>query len=214
MSVKKYSIFTIVTYLIVLFSPLLGPLVGVATSNQLIQLTTVMYFVGALLLLFYKAKSPAFTIEKQPKNLFFALFLGIAGIFLALMLQVILIQVEQLVFNQSVDSQNTDSIIQLIKQNAIFILATTIAGPMMEELVFRRAIFGALAERFGFVIPALISSLLFAFAHDDGHLLLYSGLGFFFCFLYRYTGRILTTMCTHVGMNLLVIIVQLGLQSS
>lgn len=95
----------------------------------------------------------------------------------------------------------------------IFILATTIAGPIMEEFVFRRAIFGSLERRFGFFLPALLSSVLFAFAHNDGHYLLYAGLGFLFCGMYRYSGRIWTSMITHVGMNLLVILTQLALQS-
>ncbi len=125
----------------------------------------------------------------------------------------LLLQIEQRFLGQSATSQNTQNIVDLIMNNMVFIFATTIAGPIMEEFVFRRGIFGALEKRFGFLIPALLSSLLFAFAHNDGHYLLYAGLGFLFCGMYRYTGRIWTSMITHVGMNLLVILTQLAIHS-
>ncbi|OSP65982.1 hypothetical protein EFP6CTSP_04145 [Enterococcus faecium] len=63
-----------------------------------------------------------------------------------------------------------------------------------------------------FWVGAVISSLLFAFAHNDGHLLIYFFLGFFFSLEYKATGRIWTSMITHVGMNTLVVLVQLAVQ--
>lgn len=148
------------------------------------------------------------------KEFFDYSLIGIVGIPASLLLQMVLLQIEQRFLGQSLSSQNTQNIVQLIMNNMIFILATTFAGPIMEEFVFRRAIFGALEKRFGFFFPALLSSALFAFAHNDGHYLLYAGLGFLFCGMYRYSGRIWTSMITHVGMNLLVILTQLALQSS
>lgn len=213
MNEKKYSFITIFTYGLVLFSPLLFLRVFQASSSQIIQLTTLSYFIGAVLMIFYRIKSQSFELEGRKKSLLISILIGIVGIPASLLLQMLILQIEQRFLGQSVASQNTQNIVQLIMNNMIFISATTIAGPIMEEFVFRRAIFGSLEKRFGFILPALLSSVLFAFAHNDGHYLLYAGLGFLFCGMYRYSGRIWTSIITHVGMNLLVILTQLALQS-
>lgn len=211
MSTKRYLFLTIFTYGLVLFSPILFAPFIEANMQQIIQISTVSYVVGALLLLFYWKKSQPLTIEKNGLSGISSILLGLASILLSLLLQMVLLQIETRLTNQSVTSQNTQNIVQLIQENSVFIIATTVAGPIMEELVFRRAIFGSLNQRFGFLLPAIISSLLFALAHQDGHYLLYSGLGFFFCWLYQYTGKIWTSMIAHVGMNLIVIIAQLAM---
>lgn len=213
MSEKKYSFITIFTYGLVLFSPVIFQSVLQTTSSQIIQLTTLAYFLGAILMIFYQVKSQSFEIETRQKNILITILLGVVGIPASLILQMIILQIEQQFLGQSIASQNTQNIVDLIMNNMVFILATTIAGPIMEEFVFRRAIFGSLEGRFGFFLPALLSSVLFAFAHNDGHYLLYAGLGFLFCGMYRYSGRIWTSMITHVGMNLLVILTQLALRS-
>lgn len=213
MNAKKYSFITIFTYGLVLFSPVIYLQVFHANPSQIIQLTTLTYFLGAALMIFYRYKSQLFGIESQQKNVLIAILIGVIGVPASLLLQMLLLQIEQRFLGQSATSQNTQNIVDLIMNNMVFIFATTIAGPIMEEFVFRRGIFGALEKRFGFLIPALLSSLLFAFAHNDGHYLLYAGLGFLFCGMYRYTGRIWTSMITHVGMNLLVILTQLAIHS-
>ncbi|MDT2758448.1 CPBP family intramembrane glutamic endopeptidase [Enterococcus xiangfangensis] len=213
MNKKIYSFITIFTYGLVLFSPVIFQQAFQASSAQIIQLTTFAYFIGALLMIFYRFKSQLFSLESQKKNVPITILIGIIGVPVSLLLQMVILQIEQRFLGQSVSSQNTQTIVQLIRDNMIFILATTIAGPIMEEFVFRRAIFGSLEKRFGFFIPALLSSVLFALAHNDGHYLLYAGLGFLFCGMYHYSGRIWTSMITHVGMNLLVVLTQLALQS-
>ncbi|EOH98018.1 CPBP family intramembrane glutamic endopeptidase [Enterococcus pallens] len=211
MSTKRYLFLTIFTYGLVLFSPVIfAPFIG-ANVQQLIQISTVSYIAGALLLLLYWKKSQPLTIERTNRSGISSILLGLASILISLVLQMVLLQIETRLTNQPAASQNTQNIVQLMQENSVFIIATTVAGPIMEEMVFRRAIFGSLNERFGFLLPAIISSLLFALAHQDGHYLLYGGLGFFFCWLYQYTGKIWTSMITHVGMNLIVIIAQLAI---
>ncbi|MGH1830225.1 type II CAAX endopeptidase family protein [Enterococcus gilvus] len=214
MNEKKYSFITIFTYGLVLFSPLIFQRVLQANSSQLIQLTTLAYFLGAALMVVYRFKSNIFGLEGTRKSVLISILIGILGVPASLLLQMVILQIEQRFLGQSIASQNTQNIVQLIMNNMIFILATTIAGPIMEEFVFRRAIFGSLEMRFGFFLPALLSSVLFAFAHNDGHYLLYAGLGFLFCGMYRYSGRIWTSMITHVGMNLLVILTQLAIHAN
>lgn len=137
---------------------------------------------------------------------------GFIGIFIALMLQALAVTLESFFFENSGPSDNTQDIIQIILKAPVFILATTIAGPIMEEFVFRRSLLGIIGKYTNFWVGAIVSSLLFAFAHNDGHLLVYFFLGFFFSLQYKMTGRIWTSMITHVGMNTLVVIAQIALQ--
>ena len=104
------------------------------------------------------------------------------------------------------DSANTQGILELIFQNPLMILAVMIGGPIMEEFVFRRAIMGMVTRRSNLWLGVLVSAVLFALMHQDGHWLLYSALGAFFSLQYIITGSIWTSVITHVGMNTLVIL--------
>ncbi|MFP9075435.1 lysostaphin resistance A-like protein, partial [Enterococcus faecalis] len=90
------------------------------------------------------------------------------GIFVALILQSIAVMLESVLFCEATPSENTQNIIQMIMEAPAFILATTVAGPIMEEFVFRRSILGIISRYSNFWVGAVISSLLFAFAHNDG----------------------------------------------
>ncbi len=67
MNAKKYSFITIFTYGLVLFSPVIYLQVFHANPSQIIQLTTLTYFLGAALMIFYRYKSQLFGIESQQK---------------------------------------------------------------------------------------------------------------------------------------------------
>ena len=100
---------------------------------------------------------------------------------------------------------------RIIDSAPFVILVVSIIGPILEEIVFRKIIFGSLYQRFGFFISALVSSLIFAVAHMDFvHILLYASMGFTFAFLYVKTKRILVPIFAHVAMNTLVVILQLN----
>ncbi|MDA3973788.1 CPBP family intramembrane metalloprotease [Enterococcus thailandicus] len=216
MSLKKYSLLSIFCYGLVFVSPVLLRITGIVMSSTgLISAMTITYLLGAVLLLFlyFKQKEPL-TIEADvPKaSVPEIILLGLGGILIAIFLQGAAVGIETFLFGQSAPSENTQNIIQMILKAPAFILATTIGGPIMEELVFRRSILGLVSHYSNFWVGAVISSLLFAVAHADGHLLVYFFLGFFFSLLYKSTGRIWTSMITHVGMNTLVIVVQLLVQ--
>ena len=216
MSLKKYSFLSIFCYGLIFISPLILASIGlVKSTSELITATAVMYILGAVVLaIFYvKQREPlaigsAVKKASVPKIVIY----GLVGIFVALLLQSIAVMLESVLFGEATPSENTQNIIQMIMEAPAFILATTIAGPIMEEFVFRRSILGIISRYSNFWVGAVISSLLFAFAHNDGHLLIYFFLGFFFSLEYKATGRIWTSMITHVGMNTLVVLVQLAVQ--
>ncbi|HGF7712730.1 TPA: lysostaphin resistance A-like protein, partial [Enterococcus faecium] len=175
----------------------------------------VMYILGAVILaIFYFKQREPLAIESAVKKASVPkiVIYGLVGIFVALILQSIAVMLESILFGEATPSENTQNIIQMIMEAPAFILATTVAGPIMEEFVFRRSILGIISRYSNFWVGAVVSSLLFAFAHNDGHLLIYFFLGFFFSLEYKATGRIWTSMITHVGMNTLVVLVQLAVQ--
>ena len=108
-------------------------------------------------------------------------------------------------------SENTEEIVGLIKTAPLVMLVTSIIAPILEEIVFRKILFGSIYRRTNFIIAALISTLIFAFAHGEPeHLILYSSMGFTFAYLYVKTNRILVPIFAHVSMNTIVVILQLN----
>jgi uncharacterized protein len=133
---------------------------------------------------------------------------AIAGIFLALISQSIAASIERMI-GIEMGSENTQQIIRIIETFPAVIFVSSVLGPILEEIVFRKIIFGSLHKRFNFFLSALISSVIFALAHfEPEHILLYSAMGFTFAFLYVKTKRIWVPMFAHVAMNTFVVLIQ------
>jgi membrane protease YdiL (CAAX protease family) len=82
-----------------------------------------------------------------------------------------------------------------------------IFAPIVEELVFRRLIFGELSKRYGFIVSSVVSSLVFA----AGHMTVTGSIGYFvtgmiLCWSYRKYGFV-TVVLAHTCLNLSVVIV-------
>ncbi|WNS75953.1 CPBP family intramembrane glutamic endopeptidase [Bacillus sp. DTU_2020_1000418_1_SI_GHA_SEK_038] len=133
---------------------------------------------------------------------------AIGGVFLALFAQSIAANIENLI-GIEMGSENTQQIIRLIQASPLVVVVSSIIGPILEEIIFRKIIFGTLYQRLNFFLSALISSVIFALAHFEfEHILLYSAMGFTFAFLYVKTKQILVPIFAHVAMNTLVVIIQ------
>ncbi len=138
---------------------------------------------------------------------------AVGGIFLALIAQATAASIENMI-GIEMGSENTQQIIRIIEASPIVILISSVVGPILEEIVFRKVIFGSLYKRFNFFLSALISSVIFALAHfEPEHILLYSAMGFTFAFLYVKTKRIIVPIFAHVAMNTLVAVIQLNQDS-
>src|SRR5690625_6728173 len=78
----------------------------------------------------------------------------------------------------------------IIRMATSFVFIPTIISPILEEIVFRKVIFGAIYKRTNFFIGAAASSLIFALIHGEPkHLLIYASMGFVFAFVYVKTKR-------------------------
>lgn len=135
---------------------------------------------------------------------------GIIGFFLVLFGQSIGAYIE-MVLGIEMGSENTEAIMNVTKIAPIMILATVLFGPILEELVFRRVLFGSLIQKYNFWISSIVSAIFFAAIHMDfTHILLYTICGMIFSFLYYKTKRLLTPIIAHIGLNGFVTFVQLN----
>lgn len=136
----------------------------------------------------------------------------ILGFFLVLIAQVASTVIERFVFGAPVGSENTMQLMQVARQAPIFIILISILGPILEELVFRKAIFGSLYKKMNFFFAGIISGVLFAVLHNDfSHLLTYIAVAFVLAFIYVETKRILVPILAHMAMNTFAVIGQLSL---
>ncbi|KMK74381.1 CPBP family intramembrane glutamic endopeptidase [Alkalihalobacillus pseudalcaliphilus] len=132
---------------------------------------------------------------------------SILGILMAYGGQIIANMINQGIFGVQPGSENTAEILALIESFPFMILIVSIIGPILEEIIFRMIIFGALYKRFNFAISAFASSLIFAAVHFDfNHLLIYTVMGFIFAYLYIKTKRIIVPIIAHVGINTIAVL--------
>ena len=114
--------------------------------------------------------------------------------------------IERALLGQPSYSANTGYLLTVLTKYPYYLVNIVILAPIMEEFVFRKALFANLSSVIDPIGAALASSLLFSFAHQDGHYLTYAGIGLVLCFLYAKTGRLRITILAHSLMNLLIII--------
>lgn len=137
---------------------------------------------------------------------------SILGVFLALFAQMIAASIETYILGIDPGSENTAGIMDIVRSNLLFILIPTIIAPILEEILFRKIIFGSLYKRMNFFFAALLSALIFGVIHMElAHLLMYASMGLVFAYLYVKTKRILVPILVHAGMNTMVVLAQLSI---
>src|SRR5690606_31209219 len=219
---KKY-LYILITYIAMQMSAFIGmPLlffIGTGVFNVSIErmeilatgLWLIFSFITGLVvvLLILKRSKPHNRVDRvEPMPIGQSILWAIGGIFLAFFTQYIAIVLEM---KLGIDpgSENTEQIMNLIRLFPLAVLVSSIIGPILEEIVFRKVIFGSLYNRFPFWLSALLSSLTFAVAHMDfTHILIYTAMGFTFAFLYVHTKRIIVPIISHAMMNTLVTVAQ------
>ncbi|NMA91395.1 MAG: CPBP family intramembrane metalloprotease [Amphibacillus sp.] len=136
----------------------------------------------------------------------------VIGFFMALFGQALGNLLYMLIFGSVEQSQNTAQIMEIARAYPIFIIIVAIVGPILEEIIFRKIIFGELYKRSNFWIAGVISGLIFAVIHNDfTHIHHYFIMAFVFAFVYVKSKRIIVPIMAHVLMNTFVVIVQLTL---
>jgi membrane protease YdiL (CAAX protease family) len=92
-------------------------------------------------------------------------------------------------------------------------VGAVLMAPLMEEVFLRGFIFGGLRAQRGWLVAAVVSSLLFAVAHlDPVGVPAYAGIGFLFAWAYHYTGSLKSSIIAHATVN--TVTVGVGLATS
>lgn len=224
MKSKKTALYILMVYIVMQLSGFLfiRPLFHFIQSrnlemskNELILLTNGWYtFISmgiALIIsiLLVSRDSNFWKIYKGSKaSLPISILWGIVGFFMVLIGQSIGAWIESgLGIKQG--SENTASLLSITDVAPIAIIAIVFFGPILEEFVFRRVVFGSLVQTTNFFVAALVSSIVFALIHlDFPHIIIYAISGFIFAFLYHRTKRIITSIIAHMMLNGFITIVQ------
>lgn len=222
----KMLISLVLTYIFFIY---IAPLFTIPFSKNysLFYLLNVITGTIGLLAMLYLAKKYTNSIDTNPNkiSLLTAIGIGILGFFAVTIFQGILnvlLQFASQFFEFNPNSQNTNNILTILKHQPLFALYVVIIGPAMEELVFRKAIFGYLYDAMQesndnvrFVCSAIITGILFAIPHDGFSpiMIIYIIMSLVFSFIYVKTKRLLPSIITHVLMNFFVIVVQLFFNS-
>lgn len=206
MANRRQSLSILIVYFIVYALPSLLLAVFPHLGSQVYLIQTLDYLIGAIILgwLAWHHASPN-AIEQQPSSWLATLLWGLGGTVIVILGQNIILNLTWLL-GQSMASANTSTLLAAGQKYPFFFLAIIVGAPIMEEIVFRKVLFGFFTPVTGGIGAAVISSILFSFAHADGHLILYAFIGLFFCWLYRHTGRIQTSMIAHILMNSLAVL--------
>lgn len=205
----------VLTYIAAQFIPaFIVPFVPAENRFMVTIYTTIACFVVGVGIMLWINQTATFpnSIEKSTKPPVQKVILwGVCGTFLAFVAQYAARAIELFIFHLPAGSQNTQTLMVTLGTYPLFILLIAILGPIMEEFVFRKVIFGSLFDITGGIGAAVISSLIFAFVHVDGHILLYSMIGFVFSYLYYKTKSIAVPIIAHSLMNTIVVVASLTL---
>src|SRR5699024_9986650 len=80
---------------------------------------------------------------------------SILGIFMAFIGQMIAANIEVYIFNIDTSSENTEMIMKITELAPLFSIITALIAPILEEIVFRKIIFGALYKRMNFILAGI-----------------------------------------------------------
>ncbi|MEI3599490.1 MULTISPECIES: CPBP family intramembrane glutamic endopeptidase [unclassified Oceanobacillus] len=213
---KRYW-YVIVTYLVMQFSALPVALYmelyfPESYSQNMIYWSIFSFTAGLLVTLWLMRPDMKMPAHRDASPVSSVILWSIFGVFLAFFAQTIAAMIEIFIFGIPAGSENTMGIMEYARANMLFILIPAIIAPILEEIIFRKIIFGSLYKRMNFFFAAILSALVFAAFHVDfSHLLMYTAMGLVFAFLYVKTKRIIVPIIVHAGMNSYVVYKQYNL---
>ncbi|WP_026561983.1 CPBP family intramembrane glutamic endopeptidase [Bacillus sp. J37] len=218
---KKHYWFIMIAYMILQLSGYLGiklfDLLNIGETNveRFAYWTIFSFTLTFLIILFFlrNERHEENRFRGEPASVGASIGWAIIGFFLAIFVQGAAANIEVNIFGVDPGSENTQRIVSIIELFPLVMIVTSIIGPILEEIIFRKILFGVLYTRTNFFIAALISSLIFSLLHGEPqHVLLYGSMGFTFAFLYVKTKRILVPIFAHVSMNTMVVVFQIAFQ--
>ena len=143
------------------------------------KITTIVIIalLATFIMIAYATKVKNDIDRKDRKHSFLVIFaIGLIGFISMMILQAVInafLQYLSQFLHFQPNSQNTANVVKIVNSYPIFILYVVVLGPIMEELFFRKAVFGYFydiligsKEWIRFFVPALLTGILFAIPHD------------------------------------------------
>lgn len=191
---------------------------GIELTKAVIYIQLVLFLIAAttIILINLKIKNPTkLELEvKEPKK--YIIPWALLGFALVMIYQMVVSIVLTQIYGGQQVSPNTEKLIIIARKIPIFIFFVSIIGPLLEEYVFRKVIFGELFNAIkgnrivAFIIATTVSSLIFALAHNDFKFIpVYFGMGVIFSLAYVWTKRLAVPIIIHMLQNGFVVIFQL-----
>lgn len=211
---KRYW-YVIITFIIMqMIVAFIAPILHFGFGIEMLDAAVYAYigsFIVALIMILSLMKNDLKEEKlKHPLSIGQIIGWSVAGLFLAWIAQAIAVTIEMQLFGIDPASENTEVIVDFTRSNILFILIPAIIAPILEEIIFRKILFGTFYKKMNFFLAALLSSLIFAVLHlDFTHLLIYATMGFVFAFLYVQTKRIIVPIIVHMAINTIAVLGQL-----
>lgn len=221
------SFFVVVMYLIfTIFLPtFILRTISVTSVTSRISIMLINCLIASIIIIFFTNKNKINSIESvNNKSGILKTFLyGFIGFIIMMMLQMmlgIILQLISAIFGIETGSQNTSTISQIVKSVPLYSVYAIVFAPVLEELVFRKAIFGYLYDiidtnnnKLRFSLTAMVTGIIFALPHDgiSPVMVVYIVMSIVFSILYKVTGRIFAPILAHILMNFIVLYAQVFL---
>ncbi|GIP64460.1 putative membrane peptidase YdiL [Virgibacillus pantothenticus] len=211
---KRYW-WVIITYIITQFSVFLtANLVynafTVSKGEAIVYGSIISFVLGLIVVLFLmKPDMKQGLQQRDGASVGGIIIWSLLGAFIAIFSQGIANFIQTMVFGVEPGSENTQGIMEMTRAVPLFMIIPILAAPILEEIIFRKIIFGGLYKRTNFFIAALLSAVIFGLIHrEPQHILVYGTMGLVFAYLYVKTKRIIVPIFAHMAMNGLVVIAQ------
>ncbi|GAB3799381.1 lysostaphin resistance A-like protein [Virgibacillus kimchii] len=210
---KRYW-WVIITYIVMqfsglLFAPILMDLLPYSEADIIIYWTIFSFIIGLIIVLLLMRPDMKMGSARNASGAGSIILWSFLGLLMAYFGQGIAVLIEMELLGIEPGSENTQAIMDIARYSPLFMVVPAIIGPILEEIIFRKIIFGELYKKMNFFFAALLSSFIFGIIHGEPqHLLIYATMGFVFAFLYVKTKRIIVPIIVHAAMNSLVVFAQ------
>ena len=202
-------VYAITQYSILVIAPVLNFLTPLDKLHASIYGNILGFTLGMIVILMLLRSEMGAQREPGVATVGQTIIWSILGIFMAFIGQMIAANIEVYIFHIETSSENTENIMKITEIAPLFSIITVIIAPILEEVVFRKIIFGTLYKRMNFILAGIISAVIFGLIHlDPTHLLIYTAMGLVFAYLYVKTKRIIVPIIAHAGMNGIVVLIQ------
>lgn len=157
---KKQYWYIILTYILVQVSAFpyflimkwLGFIQSPMTQTELSKLsgtwTIISFCIGLIIILLILRTVPKASLRNEaPASIGSAIAWIIGGFFLSLFAQSIAGAIEQYAFGIGRESENTQNILSIMDAVPWLVIVIALIGPILEEIIFRKIIFGVIYEK-------------------------------------------------------------------